>query len=129
MGPTPDNLCAKRKTLQHRFLGGNNISSTIPKALMHFSNLQQLDISNYALHGSVLANLDNLGSLSNLYLHNNSLTGTIPPKLGNINILETLSMYHNLLTSAIPPELGNLKVQKNSNFQVSIELKKCVINE
>ena len=79
--------------------------------------------------GCILPNLstgkDNLEKLPS-----NSPTKIIQRKV-NVALfsLVQFSECSTFLTGAIPPELGNLKVQNNSNFQVSIELKKCVINE
>jgi len=63
-------------------------------------------------------------------LPSNSPTKIIQRKV-NVALLSVVQFFecNTFLPGAIPPKFGNLKVQNNSNFQVSIELKKCVINE
>ena len=79
--------------------------------------------------GGILPNLSTR-KYNSEKLPSNSPTKIIQRKV-NVALFSLVQFFacSTFLPGAIPPELGNLKVQNNINFQVSIELKKCVINE
>ncbi|OMO74075.1 hypothetical protein CCACVL1_16954 [Corchorus capsularis] len=71
-----DNLTA----LHHLWLGGNNISGSIPE-------------------------LHSMGQLETLHLENNSFTGPIPQSLGKLHNLREVFLQNNNLDGQIPKEL------------------------
>ena len=90
------------------FLGGNQLSGSIPPELGNLANLESLWLYENQLSGSIPSELGNLANLDTLYLNGNRLSGSIPPELGNLAILHWLSLSYNQLSGSIPPELGNL---------------------
>jgi len=94
--------------LEVLFLGGNQLSGSIPSELGNLSNLQELSLGDNQLSGSIPPELGNLGNMSVLSLGRNQLSGSIPPELGNLSNLRGLSLSFNQLSGPIPSELGNL---------------------
>ena len=90
------------------WLGGNNLSGSIPSDLGTLSKLERLDLSENQLSGSFPAELGNLASLEQLLLSDNALSGSIPAELGDLANLERLFLYNNALSGGIPAEFGDL---------------------
>jgi Leucine-rich repeat (LRR) protein len=90
------------------YLGGNQLTGSIPAALGNLSNLTSLDLGWNQLTGSIPAALGNLSNLQELFLSYNQLTGSIPAELGNLSNLQYLFLLDNQLTGSIPAALGNL---------------------
>ncbi len=68
--------------------------------------VEQIDLNNSGLTGSIPASFGDLEALARLYLGGNELTGAIPPELGELRPSMTeLNLSGNNLTGPIPAEL------------------------
>ncbi|XP_050271535.1 MDIS1-interacting receptor like kinase 2-like isoform X2 [Quercus robur] len=74
-----------------------------------FPNLEDLDLYNTGLQGSIPPEIGTISKLKDLYLPANNLTGNLPLWLANLTQLETFDISSNLISGSIPKELGNLK--------------------
>ncbi|XWS27389.1 hypothetical protein CRYUN_Cryun26dG0111000 [Craigia yunnanensis] len=88
-------------------LKAQSLPGTLPKELVKFPYLQEIDLSRNFLNGTIPPEWGSM-LLVNISLLGNRLTGSIPKELGNISTLISLSAEFNQLSGALPPELGNL---------------------
>lgn len=88
-------------------LRSQNLSGTLPKELVRLPYLQQIDLSNNYLNGTIPPQWGSM-NLVNISLIGNRLTGSIPKELGNISTVQKLILKFNQLSGELPPELGNL---------------------
>ena len=72
------------------------------------ARVQQIDLENSGLTGTIPTTLGELGALTVLNLDRNDLTGSIPAALANLAALTELRLDSNRLTGSIPSELGDL---------------------
>jgi len=86
----------------------------IPTSVFSKTNIEQLDVSNNVLTGSIQAEIRQLTNLKILNASNNDMTG-IPAEIGQLQELEILDLSNNKLTG-LPYELGNLKNLKTLNL-------------
>lgn len=87
-------------------LSGQKLEKT-PTYVFSEVSLQELDLSNNLLEGSLPGEIRFLKSLKVLNLSNNQFTG-LPAEIGQLANLEVLNVSNNQLTG-LPQELGNLK--------------------
>lgn len=78
-----------------------------PSYVFEEVSLQELDLSNNLLEGSLPGEIRFLKDLKVLNLSNNQFTG-LPAEIGQLANLEVLNVANNKLTG-LPQELGNLK--------------------
>ena len=94
--------------LQEFDLRQNDLEGSIPTVLGSLEKLQILDLLGNRFTGSIPASLGNLDLLKDLSLGHNQLTGSIPTSLGNLDDLEELHLSYNRLSGSIPASLGGL---------------------
>ncbi|CAL8108666.1 unnamed protein product [Prunus armeniaca] len=128
---------ANMTNLKFLNLGGNPISSTIPKWLYRLSHLQSLILSFNFFHGDISSSLGNLtsivnldmsrnnlngsvseifesfsrcssGQMESLSLSDNNLSGQLTDKLDHFEKLRVLELANNSLSGPLPPSFGNL---------------------
>ncbi|XP_061955180.1 probable LRR receptor-like serine/threonine-protein kinase At1g53440 isoform X3 [Populus nigra] len=90
-------------------LSNNQLYGSIPVTMGNLPSLTSLDLSTNFLSGSIPSSLENLSSLQYLVLWYNMLSGQIPKELGNLSNLEIMVLSFNELTGQLPPELGRLR--------------------
>ncbi|XP_026450323.1 probable LRR receptor-like serine/threonine-protein kinase At3g47570 [Papaver somniferum] len=87
----------------------NNFGGTLPSSIANLTtNLDQLDLSNNQIYGSIPPGIQNLLGLTTLILGYNYFTGSIPPGIGNLQNLGILFLDNNELVGSIPSSFGNL---------------------
>ena len=94
-------------------LVNNQLTGTIPQDIGNFSGLQYLYLNGNQLSGSIPPQIGSLNNLKYLYLYSNQLDGGISPELGNLSSLQYLSLSSNQLGGSIPMELGKLSNLRN----------------
>ncbi|KDO38768.1 hypothetical protein CISIN_1g0355122mg, partial [Citrus sinensis] len=104
------------RNLEELNLGDNKLVGTIPTAIFNVSKLKALKLYSNSLLGSLSSipdfRLPNLEVLLLWDLENNSFSGFIPNTLGNLRNLERLNLGDNYLTSSTP-ELSFLSSLSN----------------
>lgn len=86
-------------------LSGNGLIKA-PSYIFERTDIEELNLSNNELEGSLQAEVRHLQNLKVLDLSNNNFTG-VPAEVGQLNNLEILNLSNNKLTG-LPYELGNL---------------------
>lgn len=86
----------------------------IPEYVFSQSGLEEINVSNNNLTGSIQAEIRHLSNLKVLNASNNKMTG-VPAEIGQLQELEILDLSNNSLTG-LPNELGNLKNLKILNI-------------
>ncbi|XP_021773861.1 probable LRR receptor-like serine/threonine-protein kinase At1g06840 isoform X1 [Chenopodium quinoa] len=103
-------------------------NKTLNDGYMH---VQELELLNMNLSGSLSPELGNLTYLKILDFMWNKISGSIPKEIGNIKTLELLLVNGNQLTGPLPEELGYLpnlnRIQIDQN-KISGELPKSFAN-
>ena len=90
--------------LQDLQLDDNNLYGSIPESLGKLSNLRTLGLEENNLYGRIPESLGNLSNLSLLDLNNNNLSGPIPSTLSGLH-LHQLWLSGNELSGCIPNAL------------------------
>ncbi|MBQ4820656.1 immunoglobulin domain-containing protein [Aquimarina sp. MMG016] len=79
----------------------NNLEGTLPPTLDELRKIENLYLNENKISGSI-PELGRLLQLRELYLHNNQLTGTIPQSLAQLEYLDALLLDHNRLSGRVP---------------------------
>lgn len=87
----------------------------VPMYVFDKIDVQELNLSNNRLTGSLQAEIRHLQNLKVLDLSNNQFTG-VPAEIGQLKNLEVLNLSNNQLTG-LPHELGNLSNLKVLNLK------------
>ncbi|CAL9766819.1 unnamed protein product, partial [Musa acuminata subsp. burmannicoides] len=82
-------------SLEELDLGDTHLRGSLPDWLGNFKNLKSLGLSYNFLYGSVPVSLANLSSLQSLILYSNDLNGTISEAIGGLKGLIYLDLYNN----------------------------------
>lgn len=99
--------------VQEADLSSQNLTS-VPQEIFSRTKLQQLDLSDNQLSGSLPAEVRQLQNLQVLNLSNNQFTG-VPAEVGQLSNLQVLDLSNNNLTG-LPYELGNLSNLRTLNL-------------
>jgi LRR receptor-like serine/threonine-protein kinase FLS2 len=96
--------------LTHLYLSNNLLNDILPSSVGNLStSLQQLQINNCNIKGTIPIDIGNLSNLISLELQNNELIGPIPSTLGRLHKLQGLGLDDNRLEGPIPSELCHLE--------------------
>lgn len=93
------------------------IEGAIP-SLSGLVSLEELDLSNNKLEGSIPVSLGSLANVKIINLWNNQLTGTIPSNFTSLSSLQTLSIFENNISGTVPdlstlPLLESFSISQN----------------
>lgn len=86
-----------------------------PEDIFDRTDIQDLNLSNNQIEGSLQAEVRNLQNLKVLNLSNNQFSG-VPAEIGQLKNLEILNLANNLITG-LPYELANLSKLKILNLK------------
>ncbi len=94
--------------VQELQLDNNALVGTLPPALGDLAHLQVLSLAMNQLSGSFPEQWSGLDAIRGLYLHSNQLTGSLPQWLGELTTLQGIALGSNQLSGPIPDSLANL---------------------
>jgi len=95
-------------SVQEINLANNNLSGTLPPELGDLEQLSILNLNWNELSGALPSELSSLQSLYLLDCSSNQLSGSLPSSLGSLTNLQYCYLNSNQFSGEIPPELGNL---------------------
>ncbi|PRQ37278.1 putative non-specific serine/threonine protein kinase [Rosa chinensis] len=101
------NLSCAQDTLKSLYLGDNLWWGSFPDDLTRFVSLQELDIDNATMSGSLPKSFRQLSQLRTLRLGHNRLSGSFPDVTG-LSLLSTIDLSHNQLNGSLHDSLGQL---------------------
>ncbi|KAF8027304.1 hypothetical protein BT93_E0267 [Corymbia citriodora subsp. variegata] len=107
-------------------IGSNLIQGSLPRSISNLSaSINQFNMPNNQIQGTMPLTLGNLFNLSFLNLEENFLTGRIPHSIGALYNLQQLYLARNMFTGEIPSSIGNMTLLnvlhlESNNFQGSI---------
>ncbi|KAM3338966.1 putative LRR receptor-like serine/threonine-protein kinase [Capsicum galapagoense] len=93
--------------LQVVSLSYNRIRGNIPAEIGNFVNVEEFQVRENLLTGSIPISFGEVNKLQILDLSKNRLSGNIPPSLGNLSVVSIILLHDNNLTGEIPASLGN----------------------
>ena len=96
------------KGLEEINLTDNDLSGSLPSELLTLLNLRRLMLNYNQLTGRVPEGIAVLRNLQELYLLHNRMTGQLPAALGSLTNLKILALAENNFAGTIPPELNSL---------------------
>lgn len=94
--------------VQELNLSNNNLVGTIPLEIGELAALTRLTLHSNSLSGSIPATIGDLGELRQIWLFSNQLSGTLPTEIGALSQLTHLGIGGNQLTGTIPTSYGDL---------------------
>jgi hypothetical protein len=97
--------CSSDGTAQSFHMPANNLVGSIPREIGYYTNLNDLDLSDNMISGSI-ASLVNLAHLGTLNCSLNALTGTLPNFLFTHRSLKYIDLGHNRFFASISDSLG-----------------------
>ncbi|KAB2629641.1 inactive leucine-rich repeat receptor-like protein kinase [Pyrus ussuriensis x Pyrus communis] len=103
-GKLPENFGSEK--LENLDLSENWLSGTISLSFRNLSELMQLKLSRNELSGPIPQQLSSCKKLVSLDLSHNRLTGTIPTSLSDMPVLGDLDLSENQISGEIPRNLG-----------------------
>ncbi|CAN1328012.1 Leucine-rich repeat receptor-like serine/threonine-protein kinase BAM3 [Linum perenne] len=109
-GSLPDDL-GSCQSLSRVRLGQNYLTGKIPDGLIYLLGISLLELQSNYLTGPVSESRTGQASskLEQLNLSENRLTGSIPGSIGNLSSLQILLLNGNQFTGGIPSQIGQLK--------------------
>lgn len=91
-------------------LHGNSLSGTIPASYFDkLTSLQQLNVGENKLSGTLPSEIGNLSELRGLHLHVNNFRGQLPSEIGNLSFLSHSRIVGNEFSGTLPTEIGQLE--------------------
>ncbi|KAL1802040.1 hypothetical protein ACET3Z_030687 [Daucus carota] len=110
------NFTTSPSKMEQLNLSNNQISGSLPTSLSNFSNLQILQLDGNKFTGSIPSSFGEFQHLSKLDLKLNSFTSQIPPEIGNCFHLTYLDLSQNNLSGSIPPQISNIHILNYLNL-------------
>jgi len=125
-GKLPHELFSSKNNMKVLNLGNSGLSfdtldstQVLQNITSQLSSLEQLDLSNCFVRGSIPTTIGSLRQLNFLKLDGDFLEGTIPTEIGNLAALATLGLSNRRLRGTIPTEIGSLVGLKELDFSES----------
>ncbi|KAL5077734.1 hypothetical protein RYX36_016718 [Vicia faba] len=134
-GSLPNDL-GECYTLQRVRIGQNYLTGSIPHGFLYLPNLTLLELQNNYLSGVIPQEKgkNTTSKLEQCNLSNNRLSGSLPTSIGNFPNLQTLQLSGNRFSGQIPSDIGKLisilKLDISSNNfsgAIPIEIGKCTL--
>lgn len=92
------------------FAGSSNLGgNSIPEEFYQLTLLQEVDLSDNSLIGTLSSSLASLSRLSFFDCQQNSLTGEIPTELGLLTLMRMLDLSENSIEGTLPLTLNNMR--------------------
>jgi len=124
-------------------LNKNNLQGNLPQEIFKLRHLENIELWQNQIGGTIHKNVRLLTSLKRLWLHEtNDLVGSIPTEIGQLTDLESVFIGGNRLSGAIPTQVGNLINMKTfaafdndlegnipSQFSECIKLKRLFLDQ
>uniref|UniRef100_A0A175YD77 non-specific serine/threonine protein kinase n=1 Tax=Daucus carota subsp. sativus TaxID=79200 RepID=A0A175YD77_DAUCS len=110
------NFTTSPSKMEQLNLSNNQISGSLPTSLSNFSNLQILQLDGNKFTGSIPSSFGEFQHLSKLDLKLNSFSSQIPPEIGNCFHLTYLDLSQNNLSGSIPPQISNIRILNYLNL-------------
>ncbi|CBI31012.3 unnamed protein product, partial [Vitis vinifera] len=114
-------MLGKCKELQQLNLFNNKLVGSIPEAICNLSKLEELYLGNNQLTGEIPNKMSHLHNLKVLSFPMNNLTGSIPATIFNISSLLNISLSYNSLSESLPMDMcydNSLNVLKSNRLSV-----------
>ncbi|KAM3739098.1 hypothetical protein ACB098_09G180200 [Castanea mollissima] len=106
-GVLPNSLSNLSTQLTQMYLGGNEISGTIPASLENFINLIVLSLNDNHFTSVIPTSFGRFQKMQALILSGNRLCGEIPITIGNLTQLFRLNLEENRFKGTIPLSIVN----------------------
>ncbi|XP_061352233.1 putative receptor-like protein kinase At3g47110 [Gastrolobium bilobum] len=106
-GSLPNSVANFSTQLNQFYIGGNQITGTIPAGLGNLIELIGFELEFNLLTGSIPTSFGKFQKIQLLNLNANKLSGEIPSSIGNLSQLSQLDLSNNILEGSIPPSIGN----------------------
>ncbi|XVF83231.1 hypothetical protein PTKIN_Ptkin16aG0117700 [Pterospermum kingtungense] len=108
-GVLPHSVANLSTQLEYLYMGGNQISGSIPKDIGNLVKLTHIHIWDSFLTGDIPTSIGNLLNLGLFDLSANGLSGNIPSSIGNLSQLLYLYLNDNNFEGTIPLTLSKCK--------------------
>ncbi|XP_018446824.1 LRR receptor-like serine/threonine-protein kinase EFR isoform X2 [Raphanus sativus] len=105
-GELPASTANLSTTLTSLYLGGNQISGTIPRDIGNLVNLQILSLEENMLTGELPVSFGKLLELQVIDLYANSLSGELPSYFDKMTQLQKIHLNSNSFQGRIPKSIG-----------------------
>ena len=105
--------CNRRFELDQFDLEENNLMGSLPSELLNFRALQSFNVPNQHLTGQVPRELFYMPRLKSMTMQKNKLHGSIPTDIGRMTTLKNLRIENNIFWGTIPSQLGKLTLLEN----------------
>ncbi|KAL9240494.1 hypothetical protein vseg_014704 [Gypsophila vaccaria] len=129
-------LCPETELLLEELnLSNNLLSGTLPDCWMNFDHLSSLHLENNRFSGDIPKSIGTLQNLQYLHLSNNTFSGSLPESLENCTSLLILNLGYNSFTGYIPPWFGTAfqklgaLILRNNNFLGELPLTLCQLSD
>jgi Leucine-rich repeat (LRR) protein len=105
------------KEMRNIFLPSMNLKGAIPPELGLLAGLQEIDLFNNDVIGTLPKEITKLSSMKGLIIHDNFLSGTVPTWLTQMPNLEIIDLARNSFHGDLPSTYGELTALTRLNLE------------